>query len=145
MKTLVADDDPVYRALLESLLKRWGFEVTLAEDGQQAMAFLSQPDPPRLLVLDWMMPNVDGYEVCANVRADQSAENAYILLLTGSRNRQDIDKAIVVGADDFLLKPFDPLELLIRMRAAKRILDLRERLQQSRQFDGFPEVPAMHL
>lgn len=128
MKILVADDDAVYRSLLERMLKQWDYEVVLASDGQEALEVLHGPAPPRLVILDWMMPQVDGFEVCRRIRQTNPESDYYIILLTGSRQKEEIIKALVAGADDYLLKPFDPLDLKIRLRAARRILDLQSAL-----------------
>ncbi len=125
MKILIADDDPVYRSLLESMLKQWGYEVIVACDGKEAMEVLSQPDAPMLVIIDWMMPEMDGFEVCRQVRQLRPESNCYIILLTGSRQKEEIIKVLVAGADDYLLKPFDPLDLKIHLRAARRIIDLQ--------------------
>ena len=130
MKVLVADDDPVCRGLLQSLMVPWGFEVVLAADGEQALQVLRGADPPRLVILDWMMPKVDGFEVCKAVRASGGGGNdTYILLVTGSRNKEDIMKVVVAGADDYLTKPFEPLDLKIRLRMAMRVMHLQDELK----------------
>lgn len=128
MKILIADDDPVYRSLLERMLKQWDYEPVVVSDGLEAMAVLRAPDAPKLVILDWMMPQMDGFEVCRQVRQLYPDANYYIILLTGSRQKEEIIKVLVAGADDYLLKPFDPLDLKIRLRAARRILDLQASL-----------------
>ena len=128
MKVLVADDDPAYRSLLASLLEQWDFQVILAVDGQQAWDILQRPDAPKLVILDWMMPGINGFEVCKLVRQTKDGDFTYILLMTGTRQKEDIVKVIVAGADDFMLKPFDPMELQMHLRVATRILRLEEQL-----------------
>jgi DNA-binding response OmpR family regulator len=128
MKILIADDDAVYRSLLERMLKQWEYEVIVTCDGQEALDVLHGPDPPKLLIVDWMMPHVDGFEVCRRIRQESPESDFYIILLTGSRMKEEIIKALVAGADDYLLKPFDPLDLKIRLRAARRIIDLQSAL-----------------
>jgi DNA-binding response OmpR family regulator len=125
MKILIADDDAVYRSLLERMLEQWDYQVVTTCDGQEAMDVLSGGDPPRVVILDWMMPRVDGFEVCRRLRQMEGGADFYIILLTGSRLKEEIIKVLVAGADDYLLKPFDPLDLKIRLRAAHRILDLQ--------------------
>jgi DNA-binding response OmpR family regulator len=132
MKILIADDDPVYRDLLERMLTQWDYEVVSACDGQEAMDILSGGEPPRVVILDWMMPRVDGFEVCQRLRQMPGGAGFYIILLTGSRMKQEIIKVLVAGADDYLLKPFDPLDLKIRLRAARRIQDLQSALADHR-------------
>ena len=132
MKILVADDDTIYRDLLERMLVQWDYEVVTTCDGQEAMDVLSGSDPPRVVILDWMMPRVDGFEVCRRVRQLDGGGDFYIILLTGSRLKEEIIKVLVAGADDYLLKPFDPLDLKIRLRAARRILELQSALSARR-------------
>jgi DNA-binding response OmpR family regulator len=122
---MIADDDPVYRGLVEGLVKEWGYPCVLACDGNEAWEILKSPDGPDLVILDWMMPGLDGFEVCRLVRQANLGRDVYIILLTGSHRREEIIQVLVAGADDYLLKPFEPLDLKIRLRAAQRILDLQ--------------------
>ena len=132
MQILVADDDPVYRSLLESLLAESHFEVVSAADGEEAWAILRQEDAPELAILDWMMPKMDGYEVCRQVRAVKGDAVPYILLMTSNGQRDELLRVLVAGADDYLLKPFEPLDLKMRLRTAIRILDLQRHARASR-------------
>lgn len=144
MRMLVADDDPVYRTMLEDLLTEWGFPATIVADGSAAWDVLrgtnaegagaASPDepPPRVALLDWMMPGLDGFELCRKIRQDPSTRDAYVILLTGSRRKDEMIKVLVAGADDYLIKPFDPLDLRIRLRAARRILELQKELATAR-------------
>ena len=129
MQILVADDDPVYRSLLQGLLEESHFEVVLACDGAEAWEILQQPDAPTFALLDWNMPHMEGYEVCRRVRESKGNSIPYILLVTSNRSREELLKVIVAGADDYLLKPFEPLDLKIRLRTGIRILSMEERLQ----------------
>lgn len=126
MLILVADDDPVYRNLMQSLLEEWHFEVVLATNGAEAWAILQQPDAPTMAILDWMMPEMEGYDVCRQVRQAGGDGVPYILLMTSNNSRDDLLKVILAGADDYLLKPFEPLDLKIRLRTGIRILNLME-------------------
>jgi DNA-binding response OmpR family regulator len=132
MKILIADDDPVYCSLLERLLTQWDYQVVSVRDGQAALGILHSSDPPQLVILDWMMPRMDGFEVCRTIRQEHPEGDFYIILLTGSRQKEEMIKVLVAGADDYLLKPFDPLDLKIRLRAARRILDLQSALATRR-------------
>jgi DNA-binding response OmpR family regulator len=132
MKILVADDDAIYRDLLERMLVQWDYQVVTSCDGQEAMDVLCGSDPPRVVILDWMMPQVDGFEVCRRLRQMEGGGDFYIILLTGSRLKEEVIKVLVAGADDYLMKPFDPLDLKIRLRAARRILDLQSALADRR-------------
>ena len=126
MRVLIVDDEPVYRGVLEDILKQWHFEVVLAEDGGEALAILAEDDPPPLILLDWDMPHVDGFEVATTIRSIKSDNDTYILMITGSRRKQDLMRILVCGADDYLIKPFDPIDLKIHIRSAMRIFSLRE-------------------
>ena len=128
MQILIADDDPVYRTLVESLLVEWGYEVALACDGNEAWEILQRSEAPELVILDWMMPGIDGFEICQRVRQADLPREVYIILMTGTSRKEDIIKVLVAGADDYLIKPFEPLDLKIRLRAARRILDLQAEL-----------------
>lgn len=130
MRVLVADDDPVYRGVLEGLLRKWRFEVVLTQDGGEALAVLAEDDPPRLVLLDWDMPYVDGFEVATTIRSIKSGDDTYILMITGSRRKQDLKRILVCGADDYLIKPFDPMDLKIHIRSAMRIFSLREEVNE---------------
>lgn len=133
MQILIADDDPTYRSLLEGLLREWHFESIVVEDGRQAWEILQRENAPKLLLLDWMMPEMDGFEVCKNVRDLNDADSIYIIIITGSRNKKDMMRVVVAGADDYLMKPFEPIDLKIHLRNATRFLRVREELDQLRR------------
>jgi len=128
MRILIADDSLVMRRLLQATLESWDFEVVCAGDGAEALACLQGDDPPRLAILDWMMPVFTGPEVCKMVRATGSATYTYLLLLTSRSQREDIVEGMGAGADDYVVKPFDKHELEVRLRAGRRILDLQSEL-----------------
>ena len=132
MRILVADDDATYRSLLRDLLTQWHFEVTLVSDGLQALAVMEGDDPPHLAVLDWEMPGLDGFDVAKIVRDGKYGKNPYILMITGSRKKTDVMRVMVCGADDYLIKPFDPMDLKIHLRNAMRIVHLQEELEELR-------------
>ena len=133
MKILIAEDDPVSRRLLQALLQKWGYEVTVASDGEEAWELLQQEGAPRLAIIDWMMPKMDGAEVCRKVRATEGGAYVYLLLLTAKTQKEDIVRGIGAGADDYVTKPFDANELNARLRAARRILDLQADLVSARE------------
>ena len=136
MRVLVADDDPTYRSLLQELLTKWHFDVVLATDGREALDVMAGNDPPRLVLLDWEMPHVDGFEVARTIRGGNTGRNTYVLMITGSKRKEDMMQVLVCGADDYLIKPFDPMDLKIHLRGAMRILHLQEEL------DGLKAVIA---
>ena len=136
MKILVAEDDPVSRRLLEVTLSKWGYEVVACADGQAAWDVLKAPDAPQLVILDWMMPHMDGLQVCKHVRNpdERPAEPyVYIILLTAKSQKTDMVTGLEAGADDYLTKPFDAQELRMRLRAGRRILDLLDELVRARE------------
>ena len=130
MRVLIADDDPVSLRALQATLVRWGYEVAAAVDGAAAWGILEAPDAPKLAILDWMMPGLDGVEICRRLRAAPHAEPAYVLLLTVRGRRTDIVKGLEAGADDYVTKPFDRAELRARLQAGVRIVELQQRLKE---------------
>jgi len=134
MQALVVDDSAVYRKLIGDHLRSWGFRVMLAESGSEAWRILEQPDSPKLVLLDWVLPDLDGLEVCQRIRqAGSSGPYVYVILLTSNEGRQNMLDAMQAGADDYLVKPFDELELKARLLVGKRILDLQEELVSARE------------
>lgn len=121
MKILIAEDDPVLRSLLETILTKWGYEVILAKDGSEAWQVLQSEDAPKFAMLDWMMPGLDGSEVCRKVRQEAKDPRPYIILLT-AYEWQDME----TGADDYLFKPFKHNELRARLQAGRRTLEMQE-------------------
>lgn len=136
MKILIAEDDPVSRRLLEVTLSKWGYEVVTCADGQAAWEVLKAPDAPQLVILDWMMPRMDGLQVCKNIRNpdERPAEPyVYVILLTAKSQKTDMVTGLEAGADDYLTKPFDAQELRMRLRAGRRIIDLLDELVRARE------------
>ncbi len=131
MKVLIADDDRITRMLVKSYLNKWGYESLEAEDGEQAWEIL-QEESPHLVVVDWMMPKLDGPDLCRRLRALGETERYYyIIMLTSRDSKEDIINGLNAGADDYITKPFMPQELEMRLRVGKRILDLQHSLQKS--------------
>jgi len=129
VKLLIAEDDTVIRRLLQVTLSRSGFEVVAVANGRQALEEMQKPDAPRLAVLDWMMPEIDGLDVCRRIRANAGVPYVYILVLTAKGRKEDLVEGLDAGADDFLTKPFDPQELRSRLRVGQRTLDLEAALR----------------
>ena len=132
-RVLVAEDDPVSRHLLEVYLRQWGYEVIAIDDGFRALDLVQADDCPELLLLDWMMPGIDGVELCRRVRAMNKPVYPYILLLTARDAKQDLIAGLEAGADDYLTKPFHADELHARLRAGGRILGLQNELIRARE------------
>jgi len=133
LQVLAAEDNPVFRSMLGAMLNKWGYEAVMARDGKEAWEVLQKPDPPRLAILDWMMPGLDGVEVCRLVRAAAREPYIYILLLTARTDSTDLVEGMDAGSDDYLTKPFNSHELRARLRAGERILDLQQQLLQARE------------
>jgi sigma-B regulation protein RsbU (phosphoserine phosphatase) len=130
LKILIAEDDPISCFMLEATLSKWGYEVVVTRDGQQALEALQKEDAPQLAILDWMMPGLDGIDVCKRIREKESQKSLYIILLTAKREKQDIVTGLEMGADDYVAKPFDRSELHARIQVGVRILDLQQALAQ---------------
>jgi DNA-binding response OmpR family regulator len=130
MKILIAEDDPVSRRLLQAALAKWGYEVMVASDGLQAWQALQQDPPPVLLILDWLMPGMDGLEVCRKARSLPGYQSAYIILLTGKTSKEDVISGLDAGADDYVTKPFDPGELRARVSVGVRVAELQMSLAE---------------
>ncbi|SNT43929.1 response regulator receiver modulated diguanylate cyclase [Granulicella rosea] len=133
MKILVADDDRISRMLMERMLQQSGYEVVTAEDGLQAAAELEKPGGPRLALLDWMMPGLDGPGLCRAIRSKQDDAYIYIMLLTSRESSADIVKGLEAGADDYLTKPCNSAELRARLHTGRRILQLEDKLVEARE------------
>jgi len=133
MKILIADDDPVSSRLLDRLLVKWGYEVIAAHDGTEAWEVLQAENAPRVALLDWIMPGIDGLEICRRVRARSSQPYVYIMLLTANDKVGNLVEGLESGADDYLTKPFHPQELKARLRVGLRMLDLESRLVEARE------------
>src|SRR5579862_1108164 len=135
MKILIADDSIVSRHLLDATLRRWGYEVVVACDGNEAWQILQSENAPKIAILDWMMPGLTGPEVCRRVRATAKDKDiyTYILLLSSKSQREDLIEGMESGADDYLTKPFDQHELQVRLRPGVRILELQHELISARE------------
>jgi two-component system cell cycle response regulator len=132
-RVLVAEDDPVARRVVMSFLSKWGYDVVAVGDGAEALQILESHDSPRLALLDWMLPGLEGVDVCRKVREDAARPYVYILLLTAVSQKQDLLTALDAGADDYLVKPFDAAELRARLHAGRRILAAQDELITARE------------
>jgi diguanylate cyclase (GGDEF)-like protein len=132
-RVLVAEDDPISQRLLEKTLTKWGYEVQVACDGQEALKILKYGQAPKLVILDWMMPGADGVQICREIRKREHETYTYVILLTAKTQKQDIIQGLEAGADDYITKPFDAHELKARLRAGSRILELQAALLSARE------------
>jgi sigma-B regulation protein RsbU (phosphoserine phosphatase) len=153
MKILIAEDDPVSRRLLEVTLTGWGYQVQVTADGRTACQALQVAGPPQLALLDWMLPEMDGLEICRRVRSTQAGRAIYIILLTTRSRKEDVIAGLDGGADDYVTKPFDREELRARLRAgcrivelqlslAERMAELEESLARIKQLNGLLPICA---
>ncbi len=133
MRVLVAEDDPVSRTVLTENLTNWGYDVKTAEDGADAWQVLKGHEPPKMAILDWMMPKMTGVEVCRRVRQQIGDRSSYILMLTAKSETRDVVDAFEAGADDYLHKPFSAAELRARVSVGLRFISIRAQMARRAQ------------
>jgi len=147
MRILIAEDDLISFEVLQAHLCKWGHEVVHATDGLEAWLALGAEGAPRLAIIDWMMPGLDGLEICKRIRQDPRTRSMYAILLTARGQREDIVEGLEAGADDYVVKPFNPSELKARVQVgvrviglqgalADRVSDLEEAIANVRQLSG---------
>ena len=129
MKILIAEDDNISRKILQTILTKDRNEVIAVENGLKALASLEE-ETPDMLITDWMMPDLDGLELCRQVRELDLPSYVYIIILTALTEKERITQGLDAGADDYITKPFDRTELLARVRAGERIIQLEKSLRQ---------------
>lgn len=138
-KVLIAEDNAVSGKILQKKIKDWGYEVVLAKDGKEAWSAL-QSEGIKLAVVDWMMPEISGIQLCKKIRENnhqgEDQDYTYIILLTAKDEQEDLIKGFSAGADDYITKPFNHLELKARLKTGKRIIDLQKQLQEQASHDG---------
>ncbi len=135
MRILIADDDEVSLLWLEHLLTSWDYEVMTLNNGLKAFAALTRQTEPVLAIIDWMMPGLDGIDICRRIKKDPRFRFHYLIMLTGKSDTKDIVEALQEGADDFIVKPFKPEELQVRLRAGARIIELQQELVKKASHD----------
>jgi two-component system cell cycle response regulator len=133
MRILVADDDPVSLRLMERMLQNGGYMVTTVGNGQEAAGILAKAGGPRMALIDWMMPGLDGPGVCRAVRGRQDDAYVYMVLLTSKQSSGDVVQGLEAGADDYLTKPCHPAELKARLHTGRRVLQLEDKLVEARE------------
>jgi diguanylate cyclase (GGDEF)-like protein len=141
VKVLLADDERIGRTMLEHWLRGWGYDVITVADGKAALDALRSDPDLRLAIIDWVMPKLDGLEVCRQIRADSNAPYTYLMLLTARDDKAHIVEGLEAGADDYLVKPCNALELKVRLRAGRRVVELQQELIAAREALRFE---AMH-
>jgi two-component system, cell cycle response regulator len=147
-RILLAEDSAVHRHLIGGYLRDWGYEVLVAKDGAEAWKLLQEPDAPALVLLDWILPHIDGIELCRRLRKPRlHGLHTYVILLTRKDREKDLIEGIQAGADEYLRKPFKPMELKARLLAGQRILDVqqelidaRESLRMAATYDGLTKL-----
>jgi diguanylate cyclase (GGDEF)-like protein len=132
MKILIAEDDLTSRSILTALLKKWGYDPVATEHGNAVWDELQRPDAPKLVLLDWNMPGMDGLEVCRRLGERDSSNPPYVILLTGRREKGDIVQGLDAGAHDYIAKPYENEELQARIRVGQRMLELQSNLLEAR-------------
>lgn len=145
LRVLVADDDPVSCEYLRALLTDWGYEVTTAHEGRDALQILEAEDGPSLAVLDWMMPGLNGTEICQRIRASQNLRYIFMILVTGRDQRKDMIEGLGSGADDYITKPVEPLMLRARLDTASRIIVQRALRETAARFHSAFECAGVGM
>src|SRR5262249_28235392 len=123
MRVLIAEDEPVSRRKLELALAQWGFEVVATSDGIQALERLDGEAPPSLAILDVIMPGLNGFDVCRRIRQLPRLIPPYLIMLTGNSDKEDVVEGLEAGANDYVIKPFDPAELRARVNVGLEMLE----------------------
>jgi diguanylate cyclase (GGDEF)-like protein len=136
MRVLIAEDHPHLGQLLREQLHPWGYESVVVRDGLAALDAMRSADSPRLALLDWLMPGLDGIEVCRRLRAETAAHYAYLIVMTGQGGRQQMLEGLEAGADEFVVKPVEPAELKARLGAGRRIIAMQEQLRDQASRDA---------
>ena len=130
MRALIADDDRITTAILAGAMTGWGFETTVAHDGDEAWAALTAGPAPEIVIVDWMMPGLDGIELCHRIRNNATLNTTYVMLLTAKSKRVDLVTGLDAGADDYMTKPIDPEELRARVKVGSRVAKLQRDLEE---------------
>ena len=130
MKVLVAEDSRYYQKVLQDTLNSWGYTVVMANNGIEALEKLSEEDGPKLAIIDWVMPHVDGLEVCQKIREMVNRGYIYLILLTVNASKEDVVRGLEAGADDYIIKPFNEMELKFRLKTGERIINLEDQIMQ---------------
>ena len=140
MKVLIAEDNLVSRRMLETFRRKWGYDIVITTNGREAWEVLQEPEAPNLVISDWMMPDLDGLELCRRIREMERAEYIYFIILTSKGKKEDVITGLEAGADDYLIKPFNQDELKYRVKIGERIIELERRILRLASTDSLTEV-----
>ncbi len=140
IRLLIAEDDRISRRILEAHLTKWGYRFETVVDGAAAWERLRSKNAPRLAILDWAMPKMDGAEICKRVRRLTTSAPTYIILLTARTDREEIVEGLTAGADDYILKPFKGDELHARLEVGRRVIELQDALASQEKLKGIYEM-----
>jgi DNA-binding response OmpR family regulator len=140
MKILIAEDNLTTRRILETILIKWNYDVISVCDGNEAWEKIQEKDPPKLIILDWMMPGLNGVEICRRLRRKDPGEPMYIILLTARDEKNDIVEGLGAGADDYIAKPFDTEELRARIDVGRRVIELQTALLEKEKLQVIFEM-----
>ena len=140
MKILIAEDDFTSRSILQVVLTKWGYEVVCAADGNEAWKILEEATAPQLCLVDWMMPGMDGLDLCRKVRSLKTTTLPYLILLTSRNGKGEIVQGLQAGADDYITKPFDNEELCARIEVGRRLIEMQKALLEQEKMRGVLEM-----
>lgn len=133
MKILIAEDDEASLYILTEITKEWGYEPVIARDGEEAWEILKKPDAPKLVLLDWMMPGMNGLDVCRRAQTKDGGDSPYIIFLTSKNSIEDLVECLEAGASDFIAKPYNNTELKARINVGRKIVQLQSELRKARE------------
>ncbi len=133
MRILIAEDDFTSRTILTAMLEKWGFDPLPASNGEVAWEAMQKPDAPKLVILDWNMPRLDGLEVCRRIRKMNISDPPYVIILTSKGEKSDIVRGLEAGGNDYISKPYDNAELQARIKVGQRMIELQSSLNQARE------------
>lgn len=140
MKILVADDSRTARMLIEQSLVQWGYQVVSASDGQEALDVFKAAEAPPIGIIDWEMPRMDGATLCRKLRSRARSAPLYLILLTARSDKRDIAAGLESGADDYIPKPFDEVELRARVNVGQRVIELQQEMLKQERLEGVLET-----
>lgn len=133
MRILLADDDPAFRHLIEGILVKWGYQVVICANGSEAWGVLQWKNPPQIAILDWLMPGLEGIELCRKIRGEIETPYIYVILLTAHQQSEFLVRGMEAGADDYIIKPLNINELKVRLNAGRRLIELQNELITARE------------